>query len=52
MKKLFHAGAAALALLTTPAFAQDWPAGKPIPPIPPGCRQPQLEDNGVWNCDD
>ncbi len=38
MKKLFHAGAAALALLVTPAlallttsaFAQDWPAGKPI----------------------
>ena len=38
MKKLFHAGAAALALLVTPALtllttsahAQDWPAGKPI----------------------
>ena len=30
MKKLFHAGAAALALLSTSAFAQDWPAGKPI----------------------
>jgi tripartite-type tricarboxylate transporter receptor subunit TctC len=30
MKKLFHAGVAALALLATPAFAQDWPAGKPI----------------------
>ncbi len=30
MKKLFHAGAAALALLTTSAYAQDWPAGKPI----------------------
>jgi tripartite-type tricarboxylate transporter receptor subunit TctC len=30
MKKLFHAGAVALALLTTSAFAQDWPAGKPI----------------------
>ncbi len=28
----------------------DWPADKPIPPIPAGCRQPQLEDNGVWNC--
>ena len=28
----------------------DWPPGKPIPPIPPGCKQPQLEDNGVWNC--
>ena len=30
MKKLFCAGAAALTLLATPAFAQDWPAGKPI----------------------
>jgi len=30
MKKLFKAGAIALALLTTSAFAQDWPAGKPI----------------------
>jgi hypothetical protein len=29
----------------------DWPPGKPIPPMPPNCRQPQLEDNGVWNCD-
>ena len=29
----------------------DWPPGKPIPPIPPGCQKPQLEDNGVWNCD-
>jgi hypothetical protein len=28
----------------------DWPAGKPIPPIPAGCKSPQLEDNGVWNC--
>jgi tripartite-type tricarboxylate transporter receptor subunit TctC len=30
MKKLVHVGAVALALLTTSAFAQDWPAGKPI----------------------
>jgi hypothetical protein len=30
----------------------DWPPDKPIPPMPPGCRQPQLEDNGVWNCQD
>ena len=30
----------------------DWPPGKPIPPMPPNCRHPQLEDNGVWNCDD
>lgn len=29
----------------------DWPPGKPIPPMPPNCQQPQLEDNGVWNCD-
>lgn len=28
----------------------DWPPGTPIPPIPAGCQQPQLEDNGVWNC--
>lgn len=28
----------------------DWPVGKPIPPMPPGCEQPQLELNGVWNC--
>ena len=28
----------------------DWPANKPIPPMPAGCAQPQLEDNGVWNC--
>ena len=30
---------------------RDWPPGKPYPPIPPGCKKPQLEDNGVWNCD-
>ena len=29
----------------------DWPANEPIPPMPADCRQPQLEDNGVWNCD-
>ena len=28
----------------------DWPPGKPIPPVPEGCKQPVLEDNGVWNC--
>ena len=28
----------------------DWPANKPIPPMPAGCVEPQLEDNGVWNC--
>lgn len=28
----------------------DWPANKPIPPMPANCKQPQLEDNGVWNC--
>jgi Flp pilus assembly pilin Flp len=28
----------------------DWPANKPIPPMPDNCRQPQLEDNGRWNC--
>ena len=30
---------------------KDWPKDKPIPPMPPNCREPQLEDNGVWNCD-
>jgi hypothetical protein len=34
-----------------PGVPADWPAGKPIPPMPPGCQKPQLEDNGVWNCD-
>ena len=28
------------------------PTTTPIPPMPAGCQQPQLEDNGVWNCDD
>lgn len=28
----------------------DWPADKPIPPKPVPCRDGQLEDNGVWNC--
>ncbi len=28
----------------------DWPANKPIPPVPADCVQPQLEDNGIWNC--
>jgi hypothetical protein len=31
---------------------RDWPTDKPIPPVPPNCREPRLEDNGVWNCDD
>jgi len=34
-----------------PGVPSDWPADKPIPPMPPGCQKPQLEDNGVWNCD-
>ncbi len=33
-----------------PGVPADWPADKAIPPIPEGCRQPQLEDDGVWNC--
>ncbi len=33
-----------------PGVPADWPADKPIPPMPAGCRQPQLEDDGVWNC--
>jgi hypothetical protein len=35
-----------------PGVPRDWPPGKPIPPMPPNCRHPQLEDNGVWNCGD
>jgi hypothetical protein len=35
-----------------PGVPDDWPPDKPIPPMPPNCRQPQLEDNGVWNCQD
>ena len=31
---------------------RDWPADKPIPPMPADCREPHLEDNGVWNCQD
>ncbi len=34
-----------------PGVPADWPADKPIPPVPAGCQKPQLEDNGVWNCD-
>ncbi len=34
-----------------PGVPADWPADKPIPPMPAGCQKPQLEDNGVWNCD-
>jgi hypothetical protein len=29
---------------------EDWPPGKPLHPMPPGCREPHLEDNGEWNC--
>lgn len=29
---------------------EDWPADKPIPPMPANCREPHLEDDGVWNC--
>jgi hypothetical protein len=35
-----------------PGVPKDWPPDKPIPPMPPNCHQPQLEDNGVWNCQD
>jgi hypothetical protein len=34
-----------------PGVPADWPDDKPIPPMPAGCQKPQLEDNGVWNCD-
>ena len=26
---------------------EDWPADQPIPPMPEGCQEPHLEDNGV-----
>ena len=32
-------------------ISDDWPADKPLPPIPANCQQPHLEDNGVWNCE-
>ncbi len=36
---------------TRPAgVPKDWPADKPVPPMPDNCRQPKLEDNGRWNC--
>lgn len=34
-----------------PGVPDDWPADEPIPPMPPGCQEPQLEDDGHWNCD-
>jgi hypothetical protein len=34
-----------------PGVPANWPASRPIPPMPPNCQKPQLEDNGVWNCD-
>lgn len=34
-----------------PGVPADWPADEPIPPMPPDCEQPQLEDDGQWNCD-
>jgi len=35
-----------------PGVPRDWPPGKPIPSVPPNCHHPELEDNGVWNCED
>lgn len=35
-----------------PGVPLDWPAGKAIPPMPVPCPYPQLELNGVWNCQD
>ena len=29
----------------------NWPSGVPLPPIPAGCLQPHLEDDGRWNCE-
>lgn len=34
-----------------PGVPADWPADRPIPPMPADCQQAQLEDNGTWNCD-
>ncbi|MCU1378490.1 MAG: hypothetical protein JWN29_1473 [Acidimicrobiales bacterium] len=31
--------------------ADDRPADRSTPPMPAGCRKPQLEDDGTWNCD-
>jgi hypothetical protein len=33
-----------------PGVPADWPSSQPIPPMPLGCVQPQLELNGAWNC--
>jgi hypothetical protein len=33
-----------------PEIPDDWPAGKPIPPIPPNCHEAELHLNGVWEC--
>ncbi len=30
---------------------ESWPAGTPYPPMPAGCREPHLEDDGRWNCE-
>lgn len=38
---------------TSTARPQDdgeYQPSQPPPPVPPGCKDPQLEDNGVWNC--
>jgi hypothetical protein len=32
------------------AVPEGWPAGEPVPPMPEGCREPHLEDDGTWNC--
>jgi hypothetical protein len=29
----------------------DWPEGKPYPPIPEGCQRGVLEDDGRWSCE-
>lgn len=34
-----------------PGVPADWPADQPVPPVPADCLKPQLEDNGVWNCE-
>ena len=43
-------GSANTSTTLPPGVPDDWPSATPIPPMPPNCYQPQLELNGVWNC--
>jgi len=35
-----------------PGVSADWPGDRRIRPAPPDCHDPQVEDNGLWNCHD